>query len=108
MTLVCAFPVAGLGVGVAVMSLISFFRNPSLLDGALFVGAVLLAPFFLLYEWWFRSSGAFPASTLAFAIAAIVGSSIHPIVHRRWAMPMTILGAIAWLFCEMIVAGAPA
>jgi hypothetical protein len=65
------------------------------------------APILLLFEWWSRS-GPFPAETLTSAIIAVGAVPVHPIFPRAWAAGVTVLGLVAWLFCSIIVAAAPA
>jgi hypothetical protein len=103
--------VAALGLGAACMSLAAFFTAPESKTMVLFIGSVLLAPLFFLLPWmrvWAGASFSVPTETVAVAAFAIVAVPFHPILGRRWAAGVTILGLIAWLVCEMIVAGAPA
>ena len=101
--------VAGLGLVLASMSLVSFASDPSLPDIVSFIGAVLLAPFFLVWELMTRQSWPIPWSTMTGAIVAIVATPAHTIAPRSSAAALaTGVGLLAWLFCSLIVAGAPA
>ena len=103
--------VAALGLAVAGMSLASFFADPQLETIIVFCTSVLLGPLFFLLSpvrIWLGFPGAVPAQTLAIAVLAIIAVPFHPLFGSRWAAWVTILGLIAWLLCEIIVAGAPA
>jgi riboflavin transporter FmnP len=103
--------VATLGLGAAGVSLASFFAAPERKTIVLFVCSVLLGPLFLLLSpvrTWVGPPGSVPATTLVVAVFAVVAVPFHPISGSRWAAAATILGLIAWLLCEVIVAGAPA
>lgn len=102
--------VAGLSLLLASISLVSFFRHPSLATIVMFIGAVLLAPFFLVWELTTRSQvWCIPWSTMTAAIIAIVATPGHLLAPRSCAAALvSAFGLLAWLFCALIVAGAPA
>lgn len=98
-----ALLVALLSLGAAAMSLCSFLDGPTLKTIVLFEATVLLGPFYLL-----QLDRPLAAETLTLVILAVVTTPTHAFFPRFWTAPFSILGLVAWLFCALIVAGAPA
>jgi hypothetical protein len=102
------FAVCILGLGAAWLKVNSVFRETAPHAVITLIGHVLAAPVFLVFEWWRDGGQSVPAIAVGPAVVAMAAIPFHPIVARRWAAAVTIVGLIFWLFCEFIVAGAPA
>lgn len=105
--------VVSVGVLAACLSVGSFLQNAGPHAIAVFVFSVPFAPLFLAVPWlrdwaWANLGSTVPTATLVLALVAIVAVPAHPILARRWAAAVTIVGLALWLACELIVAGGPA
>jgi hypothetical protein len=96
-----------LGLGAAWLTVNSVLRETTPYAVIAFIGHVLTAPVFLVLERCREGGHSVPATTLGLAVVAMAAIPFHPIVARRWAAAVTIVGLVLWLFCEFIVAGAP-
>ena len=103
-----ALVVGVLSLGATWLSVSSFADDPTLTDVIGFALSVLSAPLFLLGECVKRGVDSFPTETLVLAIVAIGATPVHPLFPRAWTAALTVVGLLAWLVCELIVAGAPA
>jgi hypothetical protein len=90
------------------MSLLSFFRKPSVVDVLFFGACVVGAPPFLLWHFATRDTFGTPVETFTAAVIAIVAVPAHPLLPRPFTAAISIIGLLAWFFCAVIVAGAPA
>ena len=103
--------VAVLGAGAGALSIGAGWVDTSPLSVAIFFLCILMAPVTIVGLWLVRGSASItgiPFETLAFAIAALVATPLHPLFLSRWAGAATIVGLSLWLLCALIVAGAPA
>jgi hypothetical protein len=102
--------VIALGLVVASMSVRSFRPHEEPNAIVLFIGSVLSAPVLLILRWlgWGGPLGPVSSRMAMLALAAIVGVPVHPVIVRRWAIAVTVLGLVSWLLCELIVAAGPA
>jgi hypothetical protein len=94
------------GVALTWLTVSSFGAHSSLSAVATFATSVLFAPLFLV--WHAAQPGASPAVTLLLAMVALVAVPLHPLSPRPITVALTVVGMLAWLACEVIVAGAPA